>query len=455
MLNNLLNKIPTLGLTGADCIAQTASQCFDISVWQFLTALLCGARVRIVPDSIAHDPAALLREVETHGVTVLESVPSLIGGMLEMAETPKLPKLRWLLPTGEAMPPDYCRRWLQRYPHTTLLNAYGPAECADDVAYHRIASPPSKAMPRLPIGRPVPNIKLYILNQFLEPVPIGVPGELYVAGIGVGRGYLNDPARAAQSFIPDFVSPQSGTAENVHLHSNNTGRLYKTGDRARFLADGTIEYLGRIDHQVKLRGYRVELGEIEARLQAHEAVDKAAAIVREDQPGDQRLVAYVVLVNDWQTEDRVEPLRRFLRERMPEYMMPSAFVFLDALPLSANGKLDRRLLPAPDWAGHTEQRYVAPRTETEQRVAAIWAKVLRLERVSIYDNFFDLGGHSLLATQIISRVQAAFDLDLPLRTLFEATTVAAMAEAMDVALWLKAQGAASADRHALLEDIEL
>ncbi|HEU4408792.1 MAG TPA: amino acid adenylation domain-containing protein [Polyangiaceae bacterium] len=420
MLNNMLSKVPRLSLRPGDVIAQTASPCFDISVWQFLTAPLFGGEVEIVPDEIARDPGRLLDHVERRGVAVLEVVPAVLKGMLEAAgeraEPPALARLRWVLPTGEALPSALAREWLTRYPHVPLMNAYGPAECSDDVALHPLTEPPDEGASQVPIGRPVDHLRLYVLDPLLEPAPVGVCGELYVGGIGVGRGYAGDARRTAAAFVPDPFSREPGR------------RLYRTGDLGRYLTDGAIEFAGRRDHQVKLRGYRIELGEIEARLGEHESVREAAVLVREDRPGSRRLVAYVAASEPAPT---AEGLRAWLEARLPEYMVPRAFVFLPALPRTPNGKPDRRALPAPESGGAPD--FVPPRTATEGSLAGIWADVLGLPRVSREDSFFDLGGHSLLLTQIAARVRRAFGVEVPLRALFEAPTVAGQARAIEAA----------------------
>ena len=256
MLNNMDSKLSSLAMAPTDIVAQTASQCFDISVWQFLTALLCGGTTHIIPDDIVRDPARLLSQLEEADVTLFEAVPAVLHAMLNAADAstaaPSLASLRWVLPTGEALPPAVCRDWFARYPTIPLLNAYGPAECADDVAVYPMHTAPSNDVNHVPIGRAIRNIRLYIVNRFLVLVPPGVSGELCVGGIGVGRGYLQDPVRTAESFVPDPFGSEQG------------GRLYRTGDLARYRRDGTIEYLSRLDHQVKIRGFRIELGEIEA-----------------------------------------------------------------------------------------------------------------------------------------------------------------------------------------------
>jgi len=421
MFNNLVTKVPALGLAATDVVAQTAPQCFDISVWQFLTGLVCGARVEILPDAITRDPRSLLRALNDKGVTILESVPAMIQAMLDApGPAMPLPTLRWLLPTGEVCSPELCRRWRERYPHVALLNAYGPAECADDVAYHRITVDDEGAV-RVPIGRPVDNMRLYILDRTLQPVPIDVPGELCVAGVGVGRGYLKRPDLTAAAFIPDPFGPP-GT------------RLYRTGDLARYRPDGAIEFLERVDRQVKIRGYRVELGEIEAQLALHPAVKAAVVGVHEPVAGDRRLAAYVIL-RDGVLKDTVpaDALRSHLRTVLPDYMVPSAFVLLETLPLTPNGKIDRKRLPVPEWTSDT-QDHVAPRTPTEEILAGIWSEVLGVEGVAAHDHFFELGGHSLLATQVMARIANAFAVELPLRSVFEAPTVAQLAAVVDAAV---------------------
>ena len=286
MLNHLYAKIYALGLSAADAVAETASQCFDISVWQFLSSLLVGGRVEIFDDEVAHNGARLLEAAARRGVTILESVPALVGAMLDARErrqvsARELGALRWLLVTGEALPPETCRRWFGRY-DIPLMNAYGPTECSDDVTHHVIAEAPAPEALQVPIGRPVINTQLYVLDANLEPVPPGGRGELYVGGVGVGRGYLGEGARTAEVFLPNPFGAEPGS------------RLYKTGDAAKYLPDGTLQYLGRVDTQVKVHGFRIELGEIDAALRAHARVREAAVVAREDARGDKRLVAYVV-----------------------------------------------------------------------------------------------------------------------------------------------------------------
>ena len=413
MLNNQLSKVPYLSLDEQDVIAQTASQSFDISVWQFLAAPLFGARVEIVPNAIAHDPQGLLAHVEATGITVLESVPSLIQGMLA-SEHQALDGLRWMLPTGEAMPPELASQWLQRYPAIGLVNAYGPAECSDDVAFFRVDAASTQGS-YLPIGTPTDNNRLYLLGEDQALVPLGAVGELCVAGTGVGRGYVGDPLRTALAFIP-------------HPYGAPGERLYRTGDLARRRADGVLEYVGRIDHQVKIRGYRIELGEIEARL--HEQVElRDAAVGVQEGVNGKHLVGYLVAHQGVVADAALlEQVKQRLRADLPEYMVPLHWGWFDSLPHNANGKLDRKALPAIDIGGQQSQAYLAPRCELEETLAGIWAEVLKAERVGVQDNFFELGGHSLLATQIASRVQKQLQLNVPLRAMFECSTVEELAE---------------------------
>lgn len=270
------------------------------------------------------------------------------------------------------------------------------------------------------IGKPISNTVIYILDTYLQPTPIGVVGELHIGGEGLARGYLNHPELTAEKFISNPYGE---------------GKIYKTGDLARYLPDGNIEYIGRIDNQVKIRGFRIELGEIEVVLNQQKFIDESVVIVREDEPGDKRLVAYIVTKSE--TLNSTE-IRSLLKEKLPEYMIPSVFVQLEKLPLTPNGKIDRRTLPEPDAFSYQEEgTFVAPITLTQEKLAAIWNKVLQLEKVGINSNFFELGGHSLLATQVISLIRDSFEIELPLRYLFEAPTVKELSDIIDSMLWVK------------------
>jgi len=300
-----------------------------------------------------------------------------------------------------------------------LHNQYGPTE--SHVVTALTLSGPADEWRALPtIGRPIANTEIYIVDRHLQPVPVGVPGELYIGGDGLARGYLNRSELTSEKFIANPFS------------DDPTARLYKTGDLARYLGDGNIEFLGRIDHQVKVRGYRIELGEIESVLNEHADVSESVVVAREDEPGDQRLVAY--LVGRESETPSISELRGFLKEKLPEYMVPTAFVVLEKLLLTPSGKVDRRALPAPERSRlDLEDKYQPPRTPIEEMLAAIWADILGLEQVGIRDNFFELGGHSLIATRVMARVSDTFDTRVLLRDFFERPTVAELAELVSAA----------------------
>nr|WP_229840617.1 non-ribosomal peptide synthetase [Streptomyces roseolilacinus] len=404
MGNHLLAKIEDLGLGPGDSVVFNAPPAFDISVWQMLSALVTGGRVRVVDGDTAPDPKALFGRVADEAVTVLEVVPSLLRTALDLwdatGSAPALPALRRLVVTGEALPRDLCARWLARYPHIPLLNAYGPTECSDDVTHAVLADPAAEG--RVPIGEPVRNTRLYVLDAWLQPVPSGVPGELYVGGAGVGRGYLNRPALTAERFVPDPFGPPGA-------------RLYRTGDLAAWRPDGGLDFLGRVDDQVKVRGHRVELGEIETALAAHPAVGQAVVVVR-----DERLVGYVTAAGGEPAGP--EELRDRLARTLPDYMVPGAFVTLDAIPLTPNGKVDKRALPAPGDEAFVRGEYVAPRTDAERRMADAWRRSLDVERVGVRDGFFDLGGDSIRAVALVGALRAE-GVDIAVRDVLEARTV--------------------------------
>jgi thioesterase domain-containing protein/acyl carrier protein len=344
---------------------------------------------------------AMLEEVELRGT-----------------DRPALQALRWMIATGEALPPDLCRRWTGQYPGIPMLNAYGPTECSDDVTHWPIYDAPAADTIHMPIGRPVANMQLFVLDGHLRPAPTRVIGELYVGGVGVGRGYLNDAARTAESFIPDPFAKEPGA------------RQYKTGDQVRFLPDGSIEFFGRVDHQVKLRGYRIELGEIESVLEAHPALRQSVVVARDERAGEKRLVAYVVTGRPEQGSV-VNELRSYLKERLPEYMVPASIVEMEELPLTPNGKIDRRALPAPDDASKSASgRYVPPRDSVERKLVDIWQQTLGLNEVGIEDDFFELGGHSILAVKVVGRIQAEFKKNLPLSQLFKNPTIERLANTL-------------------------
>jgi amino acid adenylation domain-containing protein len=389
---------------------------FDASTFELWGALLHGAKCVLFQGKIP-SPHELENILHDHPISTLWLTASLFNTVIDEAPG-ALSGVRQLLIGGEALSVPHVRRAVALLPDTQIINGYGPTESTTFACCYRITARFDESINSIPIGRPIANTQVYLLDSHLSPVPIGVPGELYIGGDGLARSYLNLPDLTAENFIPHPFGDESGA------------RLYKTGDLARYLSDGNIEFLGRIDYQVKIRGFRIELGEIESVLGQHPGVRKTVVLARENTPGPKRLVAYVVPVKEQACN--ISELRNFVKQKLPEYMIPSAFVLLDVLPLTANGKVDRKAFPAPDQSRpEIEESYVAPRTPVEELLAQIWAEVLKLDKVGIHDNFFDLGGHSLKATQVISRVREALRLDLALSVLFEAPTVAEMASKVE------------------------
>ncbi|HEX3107874.1 MAG TPA: non-ribosomal peptide synthetase, partial [Thermoanaerobaculia bacterium] len=417
MLNHMLAKLSDLEIGEEGVLAQNGPPTFDIVVWQCLAPLAVGGRVVVFPDDVAEDPARLLDEVETRGVTVLQLVPSMLRAILD-EERRELSTLRWIVPTGEALPTTLCRRWLERYPAIPLLNTYGSTECSDDQCHYviRRLETADDAVAIASIGRPIPNMTAHVLDANLAPVPDGVAGDLYIGGIGVGRGYLNDPERTAAAFVADPFSSEPGA------------RLYRTRDLARRRADGNLDFLGRVDAMIKVRGFRIEPGEIEAALMQHPSVSAAAVIAREHPSRERVLVAYVVSRTSTEParDESTGELRRFLGDRLPQYMVPSTVVFLDTLPLTPNGKLDQRRLPAPQWEMTETLDVVAPRTPVEETIASIWADVLGLERVGVTQDFFAAGGDSIKSIQIVARCKRA-GFEVRPTDLFQHSTIAALA----------------------------
>lgn len=396
------------------CCQKTSLNFVD-SVWELFGPLLQGIRVVIIPNDVLQEPPRLVQVLAAENVTRLVLVPSLLTAMLDSTAELQhhLSQLRMWITSGEPLSVELCQRFLQCMPHGVLLNLYGSSEVAADVTWYDTRALRGDCS-HIPIGRPLANTQMYLLDTHLQPVPIGVLGELYAGGAGLARGYLNHPELTAERFIANPFGDTPGA------------RLYKTGDLARYLPDGNLECLGRRDHQVKVRGYRIELGEIEAVLRQHPAVRETVVVARHDTPDATRLVAY--LVTDHDHPPALRDLRGFLRQKLPEYMLPATFVWREALPLTPNGKVDRLALLASDPVAPTSERVsVAPRTPGEKTLAALWTQMLGVEQMGIYDNFFELGGHSLLAMQLMSRIRQIFGHSLPLATLLQAPTIADLA----------------------------
>ncbi|MCR6482002.1 amino acid adenylation domain-containing protein [Amycolatopsis sp. OK19-0408] len=372
------------GLDSSDSVLQKTPASFDVSVWEFFWPLMTGARL-VLAEPGGHKDAAYLRELlDSEGITTAHFVPSMLTLFLAEPGIESVAALRRVVCSGEELPLDTAREFVRRLPHCELHNLYGPTEAAIDVTAWHCTPEALENVASVPIGAPIRNLRIYILDQRGNPCPVGVPGELHIAGAGLALGYHNRPELTAERFVPDPF---------------HDGRMYRTGDLAHWRPDGTVAFLGRLDHQVKLRGLRIELGEIEARLREQPGVADAVVVVREDTPGDKRLVGYVV--------GDAEGLRSALKETLPDYMVPPSFVPLDELPLTPNGKLDRKALPAPVVARDTTKELVEPSAPLEVLLAGIWRDVLKVEELGVDDDFFDLGGHSMLATQVVARIAKA------------------------------------------------
>ncbi len=392
-----------------------ASPAFDASTFELWGALSHGSTCVVYPGR-GLDLDHLDRLLREQAVTCLWLTASLFNAVVDH-RMEALAGLSHLIIGGEALSIDHVRRFRARVPAVALLNGYGPTEGTTFTCTYAIPRELPAQWTAIPIGRPIANTQVYVLDAARQPVPIGVPGELYIGGDGLARGYLNRPDLTQEKFVPDPFAPRADA------------QLYRTGDRVRWRVDGNLDFLGRLDHQVKLRGYRIEPGEIEAMLLRHPSVREAVVMAHEDQPGDRRLAAYVVAGDG--TASLPSKLRAFLKQRLPEYMVPSVFVALEALPLTTNGKVDRKALPNPGAPSAEITRFIAPRTPIEEILAGIWAEILDSDRVGMADNFFELGGHSLRATRVIARVHDVLGVDVAMRTFFEAPTVEGMAAAID------------------------
>ncbi|HEY9612886.1 non-ribosomal peptide synthetase, partial [Allocoleopsis sp.] len=485
-VNRLVCNTNYIQLDSSDKVAQASNMSFDAATFEIWGALLHGAQLIEISRDVTLSPHSFALKLRQEGITVLFLTTALFQQIAR--DVPHaFESLRYLLFGGEAVDPRRVKKVLKKSPPKNLLHVYGATEGTTFSSFYRVQDVPESAT-SIPIGRPLTNTQIYLLDGQLQPVPIGIPGELYIGGDGLARGYLNhseltderfisnpfiaflscvryssnlSPARREALNLAPFPSREGGwglgltvlhSLENRYIHEKGTkedfpvcsfpssDRLYKTGDLARYRPDGNIEFLGRIDNQVKIRGFRIELGEIEAVLSQHPAVFQTVVIVQEDIPGDKQLVAYIVLNPEYTstvgTQGLTPLLREFLTEKLPQYMVPLAYVVLKSLPLTPNGKIERRLLPKIDTLNlDIQEDYVAPRTAIEEELARIWGKLLGKQQVGIHDNFFELGGHSLLATQLTSRIRDAFRVELPVSQLFETPTVAMLARQIETICW--------------------
>ncbi|HEX2077204.1 MAG TPA: amino acid adenylation domain-containing protein, partial [Longimicrobium sp.] len=395
-----------------DRVAQASNASFDALTFEAWGALLNGATLVGIGRDVLLSPRALREFLRGNGITTLYQTTALLN-QLSREQPDIFAPLREVLFGGQAADAESVRRVLASGKPKRLLHMYGPTETTAWCSWEAVEHLDEDAL-TVSVGRPTGNQRIYLLDSALQPVPIGVPGEAWVGGDGVVRGYLDRPALTAERFVPDPFTAEPGA------------RMYRTGDRLRWTADGVLEFLGRLDAQVKIRGFRIEPGEVESVLSAHAGVREARVIVRGDAPGEARLVAYVVGGVD------AEELREHLRRSLPEYMVPAAFVGLERLPVTPNGKLDVKALPAPEL-GSAEERYVAPRTPVEEVLAGIWSEVLRIERVGRRDNFFELGGHSLLAVQVISRVRQVLAVEAELGQVFTRPVLQDFARGLETA----------------------
>jgi amino acid adenylation domain-containing protein len=420
IMNYLYAILDRLQLPAGASFATVSTFAADLGNTVIFPALCTGGCLHIVSQR-ASDPEALADYFQRHPIDCLKIVPSHLATLLASSASSSILPRQCLVLGGEAASWDLIEKIQYSKPNCRILNHYGPTETTVGVLTYPVKSKrDSYNAKTVPIGRAIANTQVYILDEQLQPVPIGVPGEVYISGAGLAREYINRPELTAEKFI---------TIEHLGGQDAHPTKVYKTGDKARYLPDGNIEFLGRVDYQVKIRGFRIELGEIEAALSQHPEVLQSVVILQEDYPGNQRLVAY--LVPTGKQAPSIQKLRCFLNKKLPDYMMPSAFVMLKALPITPNGKVDRRALPAPDRARpELEKSFVAPRTSTEEVLAAIWAEVLGLKQVGIHDNFFELGGHSLQAIQLVTKISVAINLDFSVKLLFSHPTIVELADAL-------------------------
>jgi len=410
IVNRLIWMQEQYQLTCADRVLQKTPFSFDVSVWEFFWPLLAGAGLVVCQPGRHGDSRYLVELIESERVTTLHFVPSMLRQFLDDPEVEKCVSLRQVICSGEALAATVQERFFTRM-NADLHNLYGPTEASVDVTYWKCLRGENDRA--VPIGRPIANTQMYVLDQHLNAVPVGVKGDLYIGGVGLGRGYQNRPELTAEKFIPDTLGTEAGQ------------RLYKTGDLARYRVDGSLEFLGRSDFQVKVRGFRIELGEIEGALLSHEEIKEAVVVARAGIDGDQRLVAYVVASGE--NASGIDELRSYLQERLPSYMVPAQFIILAQMPLSKNGKVDRRALPEPGMERpEIEEQYVEASTAEEELLTEVWRQVLRVDRIGVHDNFFTLGGDSIRSLQVITKARG-LALQITLQQLFQTPTIHGLA----------------------------
>ncbi|MCP4155599.1 MAG: AMP-binding protein, partial [bacterium] len=455
MQNHMQAKVCDLNIASKTIVAQNASHTFDISVWQMFVALIKGGKTVIFDNELVLNHTKLLEEVVGEVVTLLEVVPSYLSVILGELETVSsaLP-VEYLLVTGEEIKVELVNRWFRKYPQIKMVNAYGPTEASDDITHYIMEKSLEAGQLSVPIGKPLQNFDIYIVDKYMKLLPVGIKGELCVAGDGVGRGYLNNPEQTAKSFVKDGWQSIIGSRQEKKLtNKENTSSirypvssiripnnyLYRTGDLAQWYPDGNVQFLGRLDYQVKVRGFRIELGEIERRLLTHGETKEAVVLANEDNTGEKYLCAYVVVTPNSQA---TQQLKDYLSRYLPNYMIPSFFIELEQIPLTANGKIDRKALTKLEISNRNAQTgqketgdmagdYTPPRNEIEHKLVPIWAEVLYDtpgKKISIDDDFFRLGGHSLKAAVLISKIHKELESKIPLTQLFKTPTIRGLAQ---------------------------
>lgn len=429
MINHLYAKVNALALKESDIIAQTASTCFDISVWQFLSALLVGAKTLVIDQEIVLEPQELVKELQDKEVTVFQTVPSILTAFLEGIDADfdnALPNLRWMIPTGEQLSVSLVEKWYSAFPDIQLLNAYGPTEASDDITHHVVGQPfPGQVI--VPVGRPVQNTHIYILDAYSNLCPVGVKGEICVAGLGVGKGYWKNGEKTKHAFVDNpFIG---SLANNLHYDM-----LFKTGDIGYFTPEGEVICLGRLDEQVKIRGLRIEPGEIEHILLQYESVRDAVVLTYDGNNNDRRLVAFITQAS----QASISTIREFLKSRLPDYMVPSSIIKVDRMPLTINGKVDKKsLLKKISELDLIHENHVDPETEIQRQLVELWQEVLGIEKVGITNNFFELGGNSLRVITLTKKISKLFNVELSIKEFFTKPTVTEVAENIESKLWLR------------------
>jgi iturin family lipopeptide synthetase B len=419
MMNHLHAKIDEIGIDAGSVIAQNASHCFDISVWQFFAALLEGGRTVIYSNRVVLSPALFIKQLENHGVSILEVVPSYLSMMADIIEEQKsnhlFARLNYLLVTGESVKPGLVKRWFEKFPWIKMVNAYGPTEASDDITHFHMDRDPARGS--IPIGKTLRNFHIYIVDSHMGLCPPGVKGEICVSGMGIGRGYTNDMEKTREAFIEDLFINKGRV------------RMYRTGDIGRFLPDGNIEFFGRKDYQVKIRGYRIELEEIENRLAGLEGIGDAVVVDRKGKTDNTYLCGYITFIPG--VSKPVAEIKVQLRQALPEYMVPAVIIVLDTLPLTPNGKVDRKALPEPGQSDLEGAEYVAPRSAKEKKLAEIWQQVMGIEKIGIHDDFFALGGNSLLGIRIVNKIQEWLQETVHVTILFIAPSIEKLAAKLE------------------------